>query len=377
MSQQILGIVRSINHTRGIEPEVVFQAIESGILQTLLEQFMGVSGLTVSIDRETGDVQAARSGMPIAPDDAFCRDDLIEPAIRAAGRILGEAERQSLLERYCGQVGKIVFAEGCPNNSRQLAIKPGRVDCELPPDERVSGERFMSGASVACQVIGAKVIGERVQVRLSRSRPGLLSGLLEHFISRVADGSLSVYAVAREPGYRSKVALISRAGGSCVGDCLEENGDQIAAICEQLGGEKIDMIDWQAGMEDNIAAALKPASIKGVYLFPIPGKAIAMLAPEEVQRAEGRGGKNLILASKLCGWDISLTTPEQWAIDHERARQAFREIGVESPNSILASGIFVLDELCVVEPDDLMRICSIDAETAAEIIAKAEERSGF
>ena len=202
--------------------------------------------------------------------------------------------------------------------------------------------------------------GSRVKVVLSRTRPHLVQRLFEQEIPEIADGVIEIRAIAREPGYRSKVAVSSADQRvDCVGACVGVRGNRIKNIVDELAGERIDIVRWSDDMQVLIPNALQPAEVEEVILCQMLGRAIVLVREDQLSLAIGRRGQNVRLASKLCGWDIEIMTREELEEQIEQAVVGFSAIeGVseELAERLVGEGFLSYDDLSVIEPDDLMEM---------------------
>jgi N utilization substance protein A len=218
-----------------------------------------------------------------------------------------------------------------------------------------------------------------VKIILSRIRPQLVQRLFEQEIPEIADGVIEIRAISREPGYRSKVAVISSdARVDCVGACVGVRGNRIKNIVEELGGERIDIVRWSDDLQVLVPNALQPAEVDEVILCQMLGRGIVLVREDQLSLAIGRRGQNVRLASKLCGWDIEIMTREELDQQIERAVTGFSSIpGLDESvaEKLVGEGFLSYDDLSVIEPDDLMEMGGISAETVDQIVAEAEVRA--
>ena len=218
-----------------------------------------------------------------------------------------------------------------------------------------------------------------MKIILSRIRPQLVQRLFEQEIPEIADGVIEIRAISREPGYRSKVAVISSdARVDCVGACVGVRGNRIKNIVEELGGERIDIVRWSDDLQVLVPNALQPAEVDEVILCQMLGRGIVLVREDQLSLAIGRRGQNVRLASKLCGWDIEIMTREELDQQIERAVTGFSSIpGLDESvaEKLVGEGFLSYDDLSVIEPDDLMEMGGISAETVDQIVAEAEVRA--
>ena len=214
---------------------------------------------------------------------------------------------------------------------------------------------------------------------LSRIRPQLVQRLFEQEIPEIIDGVIEIRAISREPGYRSKVAVISSDNRvDCVGACVGVRGNRIKNIVEELGGERIDIVRWNDDLQVLVPNALQPAEVDEVILCQMLGRGIVLVGEDQLSLAIGRRGQNVRLASKLCGWDIEIMTREELDQQIERAVDGFSSIeGLEESiaERLVGEGFLSYDDLSVIEPDDLMEMGELSAEAVDAIVNEAENRA--
>jgi N utilization substance protein A len=203
--------------------------------------------------------------------------------------------------------------------------------------------------------------------------------LFEQEIPEIADGVIEIRAIAREPGYRSKVAVISSDSRiDCVGACVGVRGNRIKNIVEELGGERIDIVRWSDDLQVLVPNALQPAEVDEVILCQMLGRGIVLVREDQLSLAIGRRGQNVRLASKLCGWDIEIMTREELDQQIERAIAGYSSIeGLDESvaERLVGEGFLSYDDLSVIEPADLMEIGGLSEEAVDAIVAEAEQRA--
>jgi N utilization substance protein A len=190
---------------------------------------------------------------------------------------------------------------------------------------------------------------------------------------------IEIRAISREPGYRSKVAVISSdARVDCVGACVGVRGNRIKNIVEELGGERIDIVRWSDDLQVLVPNALQPAEVDEVILCQMLGRGIVLVQEDQLSLAIGRRGQNVRLASKLCGWDIEIMTREELDQQIERAVTGFSSIeGLDESvaEKLVGEGFLSYDDLSVIEPADLMDMGGLAEEAVDAIVAEAERRA--
>ena len=287
-----------------------------------------------------------------------------------------EAERDALYDEYEEQKGQMVTGVVTSDTRaarRRCRSATPRRSC--PGASRFPARRTIANERVRATVFEVRKVGSRVKIILSRgSGPQLVQRLFEQEIPEIADGVIEIRAMAREPGYRTKVAVSSTDQRvDCVGACVGVRGNRIKNIVDELGGERIDIVRWSDDMQVLIPNALQPAEVDEVILCQMLGRAIVLVREDQLSLAIGRRGQNVRLASKLCGWDIEIMTREELDEQIERAVVGFaRSKGVddELAERLVGEGFLSYDDLSVIEPDDLMEMGGLSAEAVDAIVVR-------
>jgi N utilization substance protein A len=196
-----------------------------------------------------------------------------------------------------------------------LVINLGRVEAYLSRDDRVRGENFAPGDRIRCLIVEVRKDGSRVKIFVSRTHPDLVRSLFQLEVPEVSDEIIEVRRVVREPGYRTKMAVVSSDPKiDCIGACVGVRGSRIKAVIDELRGERIDIIRWSDSLEQLIMNGLKPAIIHLDNIFPDVEnhRAIVIVDEDQQSLAIGKRGQNVRLASKLCGWDIEIKTRSEF-----------------------------------------------------------------
>ena len=253
------------------------------------------------------------------------------------------------------------------------------VEAILPKGEQIPGETHHPNERVRATVYEVKKAGSRVKVILSRTKPHLVQRLFEQEIPEIAEGVIEIRAIAREPGYRTKVAVSSTDQRvDCVGACVGVRGNRIKNIVDELAGERIDIVRFSDNMQVLIPNALQPAEVEEVILCQMLGRAIVLVQEDQLSLAIGRRGQNVRLASKLCGWDIEIMTREELDEQIEQAVTGYSSLeGVESElaERLVGEGFLSYDDLSVIEPDALMEMGGLTAEQVSHIVDQAEVKA--
>jgi N utilization substance protein A len=373
---EILRIVDAIHRDKNIDKEIVFQGIEAALVSAAKKQYGEEEEIVVSIDRKDGSISGSHNGKSLDPEETVGRIGA-QTAKQVMIQKIREAERDALHDEYTDLIGQMINGVVQRYEGGAATVQLTNVEAILPRSEQIPGESHHVNERVRATVFEVKKVGSRVKVILSRTRPQLVQRLFEQEIPEIADGVIEVRAMAREPGYRSKVAVSSSDQRvDCVGACVGVKGNRIKNIVDELAGERIDIVRWSDDLDVLIPNALQPAEVEEVILCKMLGKAIVLVREDQLSLAIGRRGQNVRLASKLCGWDIEIMTRDELESNIEQAVLGFSRLdGCEESlaEKLVGEGFLTYDELSIIEPDDLMEMGELTAEQADQLIAQAEQ----
>jgi N utilization substance protein A len=372
---ELLRIVDAIHRDKNIDKEIVFLGIEAALVSAAKKHYGEQEQIAVEIDRQSGAIRGSHNGLPMATTELSERIGA-QTAKQVMIQKIREAERDALFAEYEELKGQLVTGIIQRYEGGAATVALANVEAILPKGEQIPGESHHANERVRATVYEVKKAGSRVKVILSRTKPQLVLRLFEQEIPEIAEGVIEIRAISREPGYRTKVAVSSTDQRvDCVGACVGVRGNRIKNIVDELGGERIDIVRYSDDMQVLIPNALQPAEVEEVILCQMLGRAIVLVKEDQLSLAIGRRGQNVRLASKLCGWDIEIMTREELDEQIEQAVLGYSSLeGVEPElaERLVGEGFLSYDDLSVIEPDALMEMGSLTAETADAIIAQAE-----
>jgi N utilization substance protein A len=375
---EVLRIVDAIHRDKNIDKEIVFEGIEAALVSAAKKHYGEEADIVVNIDREDGSIRATYDGRELDSEETVGRIGA-QTAKQVMIQKIREAERDALYDEYTELMGQMVSGVIQRYEGGAATVQLTNVEAILPRGEQIPGETHHVNERVRTTVFEVRKSGSRVKVILSRARPQLVQRLFEQEIPEIADGVIQIRAMAREPGYRSKVAVSSSDPRvDCVGACVGVRGNRIKNIVDELAGERIDIVRWDDNLEVLIPNALQPAEVEQVILCKMLGRAIVLVREDQLSLAIGRRGQNVRLASKLSGWDIEIMTQEELAQAIDRAVGGFSSlqgVEVELAERLVEEGFLSYDDLSIIEPDALMAMGNLDEETTNLIIEQAEERA--
>ena len=374
-ASEVLRIVDSLHRDKNIEKEVVFRAIESALVSAARKHFGDEADVEFIIDRETGQIAGRNDQEELDHEEVIGRIGA-QTAKQVIIQKVREAERDSQILEFNEIIDDIVSGTVHRNEGKVTTVTLGGIEAILPRSEQIPGETHQPNERVRALVTEVKAQGSRVKVVLSRTRPKMVQRLFESEIPEIADGVITINAISREPGYRSKVAVSSiDTKVDCVGACVGVRGNRIKTVIDELAGERIDIVRYDEDPQVMIPNALQPAEVDEVILCQEIGRAIVLVREDQLSLAIGKRGQNVRLASKLCGWDIEIMTQEELEQQIERAVKGFSELeGVDEDlaNMLVGEGYLSYDDLEVIEPEFLMGLGNISEEQVDKIVAQAE-----
>jgi N utilization substance protein A len=366
MKSEFMLAITQLSAEKNLPKEVVIAAVESALVSAYRkESFAPNQNIAVRIDPVTGAVKvwaektvvekpsdsrhevSLAEATKIKPDAKLDELVMVEATPRNAGRIaaqtakqvilqrLHEAEHSAIFEEYSSKEGDIVTGLVQRIEPRQIYIDLGRTEAILPAVEQVRTERYRVGQRLRLYLLEVAQTGKGPQVVLSRSHPDLLRRLFELEVPEVLNGVVEVKSIAREAGYRSKIAVSARHDGiDPVGCCVGLRGIRIQNIMKELNGEKLDVVLWSPSPQTFIANALSPAQVVRVTLDENEGIATVVVPDKQLSLAIGKEGQNARLAAKLTGWRIdikSASTAEVEQVAKAKAKRGVKEAEAELP----------------------------------------------
>lgn len=378
---EVLRVVDAIHRDKGIDKEIVFTGIEAAIHSAARKHYGEEREVTVNIDRKDGEVSATIDGNPLDSDELghLLGRIAAQTAKQVMIQKIREAERDSIYDEYLELRSHLVNGVVTRTDHGVTSVNLGKIEAILPRSEQIPGESHRVGDRVRAIVLDVRKAGSRVKVVMSRTHADLVRRLFEVEIPEVSDRIIEVRSLAREAGYRSKVAV------SCydtnidaVGACVGVRGSRIKTIVDELDGERIDIVRWNDSLQILIPNAMQPAEVEDVILCPMLGRVIVLVRDDQLSLAIGKKGQNVRLASKLVGWDIEVMTQDELDDQLERSVAAFGQIeGVteDLAESLVSQGFFSFDDLSVIEPDHLQELSGLSAEECDRIVDQAETES--
>ena len=361
-----LDALKELAAEKGVEEEVLFDAIEAALISAYKRNFGSAQNVRVVLDRHTGayhvyaiktDVEevfddgeeiSLAQAWPINPDCEI--DDTIEIEVTPAnfGRIAAqaakqvvvqrvrEAERGIIYEEFMSREGDIITGLVSRVENRNVFIDLGKTEAILMPAEQIAGETYEHGDRIKAYIVEVKRTSKGPQIVVSRTHPGLLKRLFELEVPEIQEGIVEIKSVAREPGMRSKIAVWSKDEDvDPVGSCVGHKGMRVQAIVDELGSEKIDIVKWNEDSAKFIANALSPAKVVSVAVNEDEKVSRVVVPDYQLSLAIGKEGQNARLAAKLTGWKIDIKSETQAKDDV--LDESMSEVEVESDEAFTSA----------------------------------------
>ncbi len=374
-ANEVLRIVDSLHREKNIDKEILFRAIEQGLVSAVRKYYGEEADVEVIIERASGQIIGRVGQETLEYEDVVGRIGA-QTAKQVIIQKVREAERDSQVLEFNQLLDEMISGTVNRNDGRVTTVTLGGIEAILPRSEQIPGETHAANERIRAIVTEVKPQGSRVKVVLSRTRPRLVQRLFEQEIPEIAEGVITIKAISREPGHRSKVAVNSiDSKVDCVGACVGVRGNRIKSIIEELGGERIDIVRYDEDPQVLIKNSLMPAEVDEVILCRMMGRAIVLVREDQLSLAIGKRGQNVRLASKLCGWDIEIMTQEELEKQIEKAVAGFGAItGVteELANRLVGEGYLSYDDLSVIEPTDLQEMGGLSEDEVDSIVEQAE-----
>jgi len=313
--QTLLQTIDALSAMKDIPKEVIFRALEESIAAAVRKKFGAEEDLVCNIDRKSGEV-TIEDGEGVYEFEFDELGRIVAQTVKQGfTQRVREAEREVLYEEYENRVGQLVHGEVQRFEGQDLVISLGKVEAHLAKEDRVRGETYANGDRIRVIIVEVRNDGNRVKILVSRTHPDLVRRLFELEVPEIADQIIEIKRVVREPGYRTKMAVLSIDPKiDCIGACVGVRGSRIKAVIDELRGERIDIIKWSDSLETLVMNGLKPAVINIDNIYPdLDQHSVTVLVDEEQQSlAIGKRGQNVRLASRLCGWEIDIKTHEEY-----------------------------------------------------------------
>ncbi|MEL6751745.1 MAG: transcription termination factor NusA [Pseudomonadota bacterium] len=407
----MLQIADAVAREKSIEKEIVIDAMEDAIQKAAKSRYGAENEIRATINPRTGEISLERilevveeiedEAKQITLDEAR----RMEPEIELGGEIkeelppitfgrvaaqnakqvivqkVREAERDRQYDEYHDKVGQIINGTVKRDEHGHVVVELGRGEGIVRREEKIPREIFKYGDRIRAYIHDVRREPRGPQIFLSRTRPEFMSRLFAAEVPEIYDGLVEIKAVARDPGSRAKIAVISHDSSvDPVGACVGMRGQRVQAVVAELQGEKIDIIQWSQDPATFIVNGLAPAEVQKVVLDEDTQRIEVVVPEDQLSLAIGRRGQNVRLASQLTGWEIDILTEDE---ESDRRQKEFTErtslfmeaLDVDEviAQLLVSEGFTSVDEVAYVEVEEVAAVEGFDLDTAAEIQTRAQE----
>ena len=410
---ELLQTAEAVAREKMIDPILVVEAMEESLARAAKSRYGAEMDIRVKIDRKTGKASFTRV-RTVVEDDAVenyqaqltveqAKPYLAEPKVGdeiidevppvEMGRIAAqsakqvilqkvrEAERDRQFEEFKDRTGQIINGVVKREEYGNIIVDIGRGEGILRRNDKIGREAYRNGDRIRCYIKDVRREARGPQIFLSRTAPEFMAELFKMEVPEIYDGIIEIKAVARDPGSRAKIAVISYDSSiDPVGACVGMRGSRVQAVVNELQGEKIDIIPWNEDQATFLVNALQPAEVSKVVIDEEAGKIEVVVPDEQLSLAIGRRGQNVRLASQLTGLDIDIMTEAE---ESERRQAEFAErtklfmdtldLDEFFAQLLVSEGFTTLEEVAYVELDELLSIEGVDDATGAELQARARD----
>ncbi len=411
MNVEMLHVADAVAREKSVDRELVLEAMEQA-LKTAARRTYGSKNLAVEIDRKTGEIrlfhvrdvveevedeeneltlEQARELDPKAEIGSQLREPLPpipmgRIAAQAAKQVINqkirEAERARIIEEFEPRLGELITGIVKRVERNNVYLDLGHAEGVMYREDQIPRETFRQGDRVRAYLREVRKQSKGPILFLSRTDAGMLQRLFEQEVPEIQDGLITIQAIARDPGSRSKVAVVSSDPSiDPVGSCVGVRGSRVQAVVNELHGERIDIIEWVEDPVTFVVNALAPAEIERVLVDEENNIIEVAVSEDNLAIAIGRRGQNVRLATELTGWEIEIMTTgeeqEKRSEEMEAARKLFTEeleMEPETASLLVGEGFMTLEDLAYCAEEDLAALEGIDAEMAAEIQDRARNR---
>jgi N utilization substance protein A len=375
MNQELLRIVENISRDKNIDKESIFIDLEEAMISAARKHFgEPESNIVVTIDRSTGQITASKDDEEIdikrlGRIPAQTAKQVIIQKIRAD-------ERSSIYAEFVRRKGEIVSGTVVRYESGTVIVNLERsTEAFLPRGEQIMGQTHRVSERIRCLIFDVKETSNQVKIILSRTHPDFIRRLFGLEVPEINEKIIEIRALAREAGYRTKVAVVSYDDKvDPVGACVGVRGSRIKNIVDELGGEKIDIVRWNESSQVLVANALMPARVSEIALCFELGRATVVVDEDQLSLAIGKHGQNVRLAARLTGWDIDILTPDEYNQGVERLTSCVKTVEAAEDtvvDKLIALGIISLGDLDDVGLEPLVNELKLDAGIAGKLLEAA------
>jgi len=375
MNPDLIRIIDGISRDKSIDRDSLIADIEAAMISAVRKNYGEEALVEAKLDLSTGKFRATVNGEPV--DVQILGRIAAQTAKQMIIQKTRERERTSIYEDFTERRGTILTGTVVRSEGGNLLVNIGRTEGFLPRSEQIPGETHNTGERIRVLILEVREQPNQVKIILSRSHPEFIERLFEQEVPEVAEQIIEIKVLARESGYRTKVAVSSiDSKVDAVGACVGVRGSRIKNIVEELGGEKIDIVRWNESSQILIQNALKPAEVQEVALCFELGKATVVVAEDQLSLAIGKRGQNVRLAARLTGWDIDILTPAEYTKHLETMERTLKSVpGVDDVllDKFVAFGCVSVADIDEIGPEPMVKELDLELELAEKIVEACGE----
>lgn len=411
MNNELLAVFEYMERERKLDRETLAQLVESALQVAGRKSIGRVRDLRVEINRKTLEIKAFASIQvvdfvrnreeEISLDDAQAKypgkncklGDLIEIEVtpRNFGRIAAQTAKQAIIQKlrmaekdkvfaaYKDHVGAIVTGTVRRFDRSDVVVDLGDAEAVMPSKERVPSEEYQMGDRIRFLLVNLDAQAQGTQLVLSRANPDFIKKLFELEVSEIADGTVEIKGLAREAGFRTKIAVHSNDEKvDPVGACVGLRGQRVKNIVRELSGEKVDIVKWSTDIKTFVTNSLAPAKLLRLEVDELENAVKVIVEADQLSLAIGKKGQNARLTAKLTGWKVDIQKDEGDITFEEKIAKATDQlaavegIGRDHAAALVAAGFLTLEGILAAEIQDLVDVEGFDADSAQQVRAAAE-----
>lgn len=391
MDSELLMILDQIERDKGVNKEILIQAVESAVASAVKKIWTvgKEQEIQVVLDRKSGKLIAYADGEEIKSKD-FGRI-AAQTAKQVVIQKIREAEKDVVFSEYHARIGQIVTGSVYRIDKGNIIVDLSKTEAFIPRSEQSGKEEFKQGDRIRAYILDVRRETKGPQIVLSRAHPSFVKRLFELEVPEIYDGIVEVKGIARDAGERTKIAVYSKEEKiDCVGACVGMRGSRVKGIVTELHGEKIDIVRYSEDKKTYIQAALSPAEISQMHLYAQDKRADIIVADDQLSIAIGKHGQNIRLASQLVGWQLEVFSETQWkehadklpqkqakatAEEGEAAASEIAElsgVGKKLVELLTEKGFDTLEKIAQSSVDELSTIKGLGKVKAEKIIKEAK-----
>ncbi|MEO6969508.1 MAG: transcription termination factor NusA [Chthoniobacterales bacterium] len=405
MNAEFIAMLDYLERERGIKREILIEAVSNALLSASKKSVSASRDLHIAIDPKSGEIKALANllvvekvtnpadeisldkARRIKPETAIGEEIEVEVTPKNFGRIAAQTAKQAMMQRirqvekemiyeeFKDRAGEIVSGTVRRFDRSDVILDLGKFEAIMPQRERVVVEDYNVGDRLRAYVVAVENGVRGPEIIISRSHPNFVRRLFELEVSEIADGTVEIRGIAREAGYRTKIAVFSdNPKVDPVGACVGMRGSRVKNIVRELNNEKVDIIRWSSDPKEFVLEALKPAKVKNLVFDLEKKSALISVDEDQLSLAIGKKGQNARLTSRLTGWEINIEkeAPSTTAVEQKVAHAAQTlatslPITEDQAMTLVKTGFTNLEGLRDAEMSDLVDILGVEEEKAREI----------